>query len=320
MLISHLSASSIKNFDMCNFAYYLSYICKLKGFQNEGALKGTIFHSVMEDMAHLVLKNKTITKEAILGSLEEHWKTNTEKEKEWCNLKGLDKDWCIKNLFKICLDKGTPFDYNVLGIEKEFDLTFDFNYNLIFDDLGNRAKELDVSTYEFVDAIGGDIFRIFGFMDLIIEKDKDTISIIDYKTAKQGKTQEESQKDIQFLIYDLACKYLYPQYKNREIVIYYFNDKTIRFTYKEDQWKKTLRVMKDKWIEISSCEEPKQTISNANRYWKCDFCAFRGEKNEDGKYKGGKKQCDKLCWMMSKGNKNINMEKVFEQVKTGKKI
>ena len=48
MNIRHLSASSIKTFKMCQYAFYLSYQCGLRGFNNAGALKGTVTHDSVE--------------------------------------------------------------------------------------------------------------------------------------------------------------------------------------------------------------------------------------------------------------------------------
>jgi len=62
---------------------------------------------------------------------------------------------------------------------------------------------------------------LLGAIDKLIELDKDTIVILDYKTSRMAFTQEEADHDEQLSLYDLVVSILYPQYKNRILVLDY---------------------------------------------------------------------------------------------------
>lgn len=51
-----------------------------------------------------------------------------------------------------------------------------------------------------------------GSIDKLVELDKDTVAIIDYKTSKMALTQAEADVDIQLSMYDLAVSEMFPQY------------------------------------------------------------------------------------------------------------
>lgn len=62
---------------------------------------------------------------------------------------------------------------------------------------------------------------LMGAIDKLCELDEDTIVITDYKTSRTALTDSEAAVDGQLSLYDLVISILYPQYKNRILVLDY---------------------------------------------------------------------------------------------------
>lgn len=54
--------------------------------------------------------------------------------------------------------------------------------------------------------------RIYGFIDKIIEVDRNTVKVTDYKTSRTPLSYEEARVDEQLAMYDLALSLIFPQY------------------------------------------------------------------------------------------------------------
>jgi len=203
-----LSASRIKSLQSCSWAFWCNYHLKLPDSTNDGALRGSLVHSIFE-----------------------------------C----LGKDRHKKHYDKIINDQDA-FASPVIGryimsYAKENNLTDEFNVNLInemiveglnydFYGLDNdkspheviSEKSFDISVNE-----SGKNYRILGFIDkLFLFKDSAAANIRDFKTSKSFFTGKDYNDNIQGLIYRLAVKHLYPEYYNR-IVQFLF----LRFDCKE---------------------------------------------------------------------------------------
>jgi len=275
MKIHRASASSIKTWNMCQYSYKMAYHYGLRGLDNAGALKGKIVHSVAEylfkeSVAEYFKDSDHIKEIADRRLLETFKRKNRSRD---ITLDDDDLVDCRKMLGIIIDDKWSYFDKKVIDVEKLFDLTIDEDGNTVCDSLGAICKENDIQEDIYLDSLQNAAFRIYGFIDLILEIDDDTIEIIDWKTGKKAENAESIMKDPQFLIYNLASSILYPQYKNRIITVHYLRSKPINVCFSNSDIEDTIESIKRRWDEIKKSKNQERTISKYNK-WKCGYCSF----------------------------------------------
>jgi len=193
--IEHLSASSIKAYKQCPFKFFLQYILKIAMPSNYPADLGSFIHDIFEQMANGTIDGNTWIDYAKskVNTLYEIAKKDKNKNPEevW-----IDVDWLVHKVLDRP-DKLNPLKWEILGAEKKF-------------------KEKLQS---------GCIVK--GFMDLVIEEDKDTLLILDWKTGKHALSQKEAHKDPQVLTYRIAAEILYPGYKYYNICLDYLQKRPV---------------------------------------------------------------------------------------------
>ena len=188
-----LSASKIKVLKSCSWQYWCKYGLKLPDKTNDGALKGSIVHLVLEclgnprhkkhydqivetrDMYSSVAVNILIEKHAIKNNLmsEDH----------------------LQDIYRMALE-GVLYDF------------FGKSYGKPSEIISEKDFELEIDE--------GDVrYKVKGFIDkLFIYKKKGLAVIRDFKTNKKIYEGEEVSDNLQDYIYTLAVKKLYPQYKD----------------------------------------------------------------------------------------------------------
>ena len=179
-----LSASRIKTLETCSWVYWNNYHTKVPQSQNDGALRGTICHTVFElllNKRHLKNYKRIIKKNAIDGD------------------KGVDT--LVKKLAeKVKLD--------------------DSNYKLLNDmilvglknDFFGEGGEIVKPEYDFNIENDEPKYHIRGFIDKPI-KIKKEMHIIDYKSSKYKFRGDDLEANIQAMMYSLASKKLWPKLK-----------------------------------------------------------------------------------------------------------
>jgi putative RecB family exonuclease len=114
---------------------------------------------------------------------------------------------------------------------------------------------------------------ISGAIDKIVKINDDTLSIVDYKTARNALTEYELQDDIQLSMYDLAISLAYPNFKNRLLSLDYVRiDKKVK-TYRTDEDRKAFRAfLSSIWSQINMAREEdlKGRINNL-----CGWCDYK---------------------------------------------
>jgi hypothetical protein len=179
-----LSASRIKTLETCSWVYWNNYHTKVPQSQNDGALRGTICHTVFElllNKRHLKNYKRIIKKNAINGD------------------EGVDR--LVKKLSaKVKLDES---NYKLLNDMILVGLKSDF-----FGEGGEIVKP----EYDF-DIINEEPkYHIKGFIDKPI-KIKKEMHIIDYKSSKYKFRGDDLEANIQAMMYSLASKKLWPKLK-----------------------------------------------------------------------------------------------------------
>ena len=179
-----LSASRIKTLETCSWVYWNNYHAKVPQSQNDGALRGTICHTVFElllNKRHLKNYKRIIKKNAIDGD------------------KAVDK--LVKKLSaKVKLDES---NYKLLNDMILVGLKNDF-----FGEGGKIVKP----EYDFDIKNDEPKYHIRGFIDKPI-KIKKEMHIIDYKSSKYKFRGDDLEANIQAMMYSLASKKLWPKLK-----------------------------------------------------------------------------------------------------------
>ena len=115
-------------------------------------------------------------------------------------------------------------------------------------------------------------YRLNGFIDRIDRLPDKTFELIDYKTEREMRTQEEVDKDLQMSIYYLACAKIlniYPEKLSLHFIE--FNESVSTTRTKED-----LPRIEAEVLEIAkNIEEEKEFAPKTNKY--CKNCEFRTE-------------------------------------------
>ena len=179
-----LSASRIKTLETCSWVYWNNYHAKVPQSQNDGALRGTICHTVFElllNKRHLKNYKRIIKKNAINGD------------------KGIDK--LVKKLSaKVKLD------------ESNYKLLNDMILVGLKNDFFGEGGEIVKPEYDFDITNEEPKYHIKGFIDKPI-KIKKEMHIIDYKSSKYKFRGDDLEANIQAMMYSLASKKLWPKLK-----------------------------------------------------------------------------------------------------------
>lgn len=182
--IKILSASRIKTLETCSWVYWNNYHTKVPQTQNDGALRGTICHTIFElllNPRHKHHYNKIIKKNSVKGS-----KAVTRLIKKLKAKVGLDE-----SNFEI-LDQMI-----IVGLKHDF--------------FGEQGKIIQPE-YPFEIKNKNPKYHIKGFIDKPIKKKKE-MHIIDYKSSKYKFRGDDLEANIQAMMYSLASIKLWPKLK-----------------------------------------------------------------------------------------------------------
>ena len=170
MEVKRISASLLKTFEKCQFAFFLNYIAKIRQPANEKMIIGNVVHEALEDWAN---GNKDYKK-----SLKKAFKEY--KLGEIAEDKKLAMARCIMLTEEVLNRRVNPItEYEIIQAELKFETE-----------------------------IGG--IPSIGFMDLVSRIDKGIVEIRDWKTGTFIQTYDQVFKDFQPKIYDLAVKQMFP--------------------------------------------------------------------------------------------------------------
>lgn len=301
--LSSVSPSRIKTFDMCKFKYWLTYNCpNIKLRSNWGAAHGTLLHDILEQLSTGADKDwmkrlyrgyagtlETLNRKKVMEVMESPlvWAKSKDfqDKKPYCDTCPYKQgDKCGISLESLDALTGCPrglFDNSVSMLET----TIKRYTNGIWDKVLKNAKGVPVGTeYELNIKINGADIPIIGYMDLVLEKDPETIHIIDYKAGVSTQDYQECRDDIQVRIYSMASRKEFIEdvnnkgykYKNIILTFDYFraNPITVAFTADEDleteKWTaaKIKEIQSTTWIDriVRSNEDFAE-----KKAWKCRF-------------------------------------------------
>jgi len=179
-----LSASRIKTLETCSWVYWNNYHIKVPQSTNDGALRGTICHTIFEillNKRHLKNYKKIIKENSIKGD---------------AGINRLVNKLLVKS--KLSEDNLKLLDEMILvGLKNDF-----------FGDKGKVVKP----EYPFDIKNQNPKYYIKGFIDKPI-KHKEEMHIIDYKSSKYKFRGDDLEANIQAMMYSLASKKIWPKLK-----------------------------------------------------------------------------------------------------------
>jgi len=179
-----LSASRIKTLETCSWVYWNNYHTKVPQSQNDGALRGTICHTIFE-----LLLNKRHRK---------NYKRIIKKN-------AIDGDEGINRLVK-------KLSLKVKLEESNYKLLNDMILVGLKNDFFGEGGEIVKPEYDFNIQNDEPKYHIRGFIDKPI-KIKKEMHIIDYKSSKYKFRGDDLEANIQAMMYSLASKKLWPKLK-----------------------------------------------------------------------------------------------------------
>jgi ATP-dependent helicase/DNAse subunit B len=193
-----ISASRLDLFLECSQKYAYSYLYKGPDKGNDGANRGGVVHDIFEILANKrhenivnkVIRDKTCTKHSAL------WKLVNRHAK----IKGVNS---IENLELID-------SFIVTGLKHDF-----------YGPAGTIKVDQEID-FDFEVIKKGVSYRVRGFIDKVFfieDSGEKYIIAMDFKSSKAKFDGEKITANNQAIIYSLALKYLYPEYKLKSEVM-----------------------------------------------------------------------------------------------------
>jgi len=185
----YLSASRMSTYDKCSWQYWCKYVLGLPDKTNDGAIRGSICHLILE----LLLKPRH----------KKHFDSIIDTQD---------------------IASSKPVDRTVIKHIKQQDAYNEENYNLcnkmiyvaLDNDFFGEGGHIEGPEKEFFIENENPKYNIRGYIDKPIEyKKKKFLKIVDYKTSKSKFSGEELESNIQAMMYSLAAKTLWPKMKRR---------------------------------------------------------------------------------------------------------
>lgn len=194
--LTPLSASKIKKAQSCSWSYWATYHLKVPDASNDGASRGWICHLIFELLGadkhrkiydEIILKDSIFLCEPIKRLVGYHAKKLNVNDPD--NLKMID-------------------DMTMAGLH--------------FDFFGQARGEPDEVISEQAFDISVDeaetLYRLRGFIDKLFFYKKEELAIIrDFKSSKSVFKGKEATDNLQDLIYTLAVRKLFPNFKKRQV-------------------------------------------------------------------------------------------------------
>ena len=293
MQITNLRGSSYNTYTDCQWLYALLYDYNFHSYSGLKSTLGSVVHLALELLAKAKKCNHHINQpqskflnpkyllkvswNRLINKQEPHVK----KDKNYN--KSVNKKFCLEQICTVLNTKFNPLLLEIIETELQFEI---------------EIRKPGFQT-EF-----GDFLKIRGTIDLITKFDENTIEVIDYKTGLRKdwntgevKEMEHLEDDIQFLIYNLAIRTLFPQYPNINFTVFFTQEnKPISFAHSLEDTDLVLSKLRQRFIEIKNNDIPKRLKDDRKRYkehFKCKYvCHFGKTKDQYGQ-----SLCDKYHQM-----------------------
>lgn len=272
MRVTNLRASSINNYKLCEWDYFLKYICNYQTPSGKKTVCGSIIHYSLELVAKFKMDGNTDIPNPEFF-FESAWQKYYTEENHIYNFTEKDKEFCRNSFYKVYNSSLNPLNDKILDIEKQFEI------------------EIQKPGFKLPN---GKYMLLRGTVDLVTEIDSETLWIKDYKSGSRKDYIEGHYKDVdtlqwdtQLRVYNLALSKIYPKYKYRVFTLVYINDGgPFSVSFESKDLETTLDNLRRTFNEIKNNNEPKRLkddITRRDELWKCkNVCYFGKQKNENG--------------------------------------
>jgi hypothetical protein len=184
-----LSASRIKTLETCSWLYYCKYVLKIPDKSNEGAMKGSVTHAVMEVLGDRARRQGYFDRIAYTQDVDSV--PSISRMISWyANKLGIGSPENLADIKNMCL----------AGI----------NYDFYGDSCGQQEGHSEIE-FNIVKNEGGKFYKIRGFLDKLFIYDGGRQALIrDFKTSKKVYVGEEVTNNLQHFFYSLATRHMFP--------------------------------------------------------------------------------------------------------------
>lgn len=238
MKIRGLSATGIRDFLQCNLKIVFRYDREMPSIKNDHAKIGIAVHEALEQFTLRMMNKKSFPDAS-------------------------DYEFAT-NVFMNC---ATAEGLENMGFYSDGRIMIQE-----FIDRFDPAEEV-LEVENFFKIKTPDDVPIVGAIDKTVKLNDDTIAIIDYKTARNALNNWELTNDIQLSMYDLAASIMWPEYKNRVLIIDYVRINKKVSTYRtEDQRNEFREFLVSIWSRINMLEE-EDMKARLNRL--CGWCDYQ---------------------------------------------
>ena len=294
MELFSLSASGIKTFLQCKYKFYCRYYAKKEAVLSGQFLPmGIAVHSALEELGRLrqsgVEELTDEHREHIIQIYLNECVSHSMYDLEYMDT-GLD----------LLSERMALFDpkEEVLAVELCFGRTRSSN--------DGDGPNVTVTTEKGT--------PLTGAIDKITVVNNDTLIIRDYKTSRVAMTPDEAASDIQMSLYDLAISKLYPEYKNRKLVLDYLRLDTEVVSERSDTHRERFEKYVDTIYESLGKLEEEEMVPTVNQF--CGWCDYK-------EYCEGYKRVvedDSLLFMPFERMEAEELVSVWEEIKLKKKL
>lgn len=185
------SYSRLNTYLTCPHSYYLGYVEKLQGRENIYSSIGSLVHSICE-----LLQNKEITNEEAVDKFK----------------KGYD-EIVLLGIDFIREQEKNNFIYSIIDYFK--------NYKPV------ECEGFKIEQKEFLEVDDKNV--ILMFIDLIVKRGEDSLSVYDYKTSSKYTKKDIIKNGKQLVLYAYTLLKNYPKFKNVDLA--WFMLKYVNVTY-----------------------------------------------------------------------------------------
>lgn len=247
----HLSASSCSDYLDCGLLYKLSRIDKIKPEFKPDALEfGSAIHLVLAEFYKQKMIGNKLSLKDVQEAFEGFWRELAEDNFDIRYAEGKDFESLLregKELLIPWYNKMHENEYKIIGVEEPFLLSL---------------RELDVP--------------ILGYIDLIEEDEAGTIIITDHKASGRSYSNDETDKNLQLTLYQIAVKA--NGFRGREFLLKFdclIKTKTPKFdqfwtSRTEIEEKRAIKKVQEVWRGIH-----KEVFIPNDGHWKCKGCGFK---------------------------------------------
>ena len=191
-----LSASRIKQAQSCSWKYWASYILKLPQKGNDGASRGSVCHLIFELLGQD--KHRNHYNDIIKAGTIKASKAVSRLAESYAKKLKVDDEENMELIDTMTLE-GLLYDFFGADLKKPSQQISEQEFNLEIDEDGKKYKTR-------------------GFIDKLFLYSKEKRAVIrDFKTSKQVFKGKEISDNLQNLMYCLAVKKVFPEYKNIEV-------------------------------------------------------------------------------------------------------